>query len=204
MAERLSALAAVYRPGSFGRLDSAGPGITIAERRPLAMVQIASRGDESAAVRAGIETALGIAPGAAVNRAALRGTMAILWTGPERWLVVAPEKDSSDLEARLRAGLAVTRAAITDLGNGRTVLRVAGRRARDLLAKGSGIDLHGRAFPVGSCAQGLLGHVGALIHAVDAAPTFDLYIARSYAQTVWEWLGESAAEYGYRVGAAHE
>jgi len=204
MAERLSALAAIYRPGSFGTLDPGGPGITIAERRPLAMVQIAARRGESAAVRAGIEAALGIGPDANANRASLRGTTAILWMGPDRWLVVVPEPSGSDLEARLRAALAVTRAAITDLGNGRIVLRIAGRRARDLLAKGSGIDLHGRAFPAGSCAQGLLGHVGALIHAVDAAPTFDLYIARSYAQTVWEWLTESAAEYGYRVNAARE
>jgi sarcosine oxidase subunit gamma len=201
MAERLSALAAVYRPGNFGTLDPAGPGITIAERRPLAMMQIAGRGDESAAVRAGIEAALGIAPDTAANRASQRGTTTILWAGPGRWLVVAAEEEGSNLEARVRAGLSATQAAITDLGNGRTVLRIAGPRARDLLAKGSSIDFHGRAFPAGSCAQGLLGHVGALIHAVDAAPTYDLYIARSYAQTVWEWLGESAAEYGYRVNA---
>jgi sarcosine oxidase subunit gamma len=204
MAERLSALAAVYRSGSFGTLEPGGPGITIAERRPLTMVQVAARGDESTAVRAGIETVLGIAPDAAVNRASHRGMTTILWTGPERWLVVTPEPEDSDLDARLRAALAAARAAITDVSNGRIVLRIVGRRARDLLAKGSGIDLHGRAFPAGSCAQGLLGHVGALIHAVDAAPTFDLYIARSYAQTVWEWLTESAAEYGYRVNAAHE
>jgi sarcosine oxidase subunit gamma len=204
MAERLSALAAVYRPGNFGTLGSTEPGITIAERRPLAMVQVAGRGEEGAALRAGIEAALGVALDSAANRATARGTTTILWVGPGRWLVVAPERDGSDLEARLLAGLAGTQGAITDLGNGRTVLRIAGPRGRDLLAKGSSIDFHGRAFPAGSCAQGLLGHVGALIHAVDAAPTFDLYIARSYAQTVWEWLGESAAEYGYRVNATRE
>jgi heterotetrameric sarcosine oxidase gamma subunit len=204
MAERLSALAAVYRSGNFGTLDSTGPGIMIAERRPLAMVQVAGRSDESAALRAGIEAALGVAPDTAANRTAARGTTAILWVGPRRWLVVASERDGSDLEARLRAGLAGTQAAITDLGNGRMVLRITGPRARDLLAKGSSIDFHGRAFPAGSCAQGLLGHVGALIHAVDAAPTFDLYVARSYAQTAWEWLTESAAEYGYRVNTTRE
>ncbi len=204
MAERLSALAAVYRPGNFGTLGSTGPGITIAERHPLAMVQVAGRREEGATLRAGIEATLGVAPDTATNRASMRGTTAILWVGPGRWLVVAPEREDSDLEARLRAGFVATQAAITDLGNGRTVLRITGLRARDLLAKGSSIDFHGRAFPVGSCAQGLLGHVGVLIHAVDAAPTFDLYVARSYAQTGWEWLTESGAEYGYRVNAKRE
>jgi sarcosine oxidase gamma subunit len=47
--------------------------------------------------------------------------------------------------------------------------------------------------------QSLLGHVGALLHAVDEAPSLDLYVARSYALTVLEWLTESAAEYGCRI-----
>src|SRR5260370_8450163 len=61
MAERLSALAAVYRPGNFGTLGSTGPGITIAERRPLAMVQVAGRGEGGAALRSAIEAPLGVA-----------------------------------------------------------------------------------------------------------------------------------------------
>src|SRR5260370_10299718 len=152
MAERLSALAAVYRPGNFGTLGSTGPGITIAERRPLAMVQVAGRGEEGAALRAAIEAALGVALDSAANRATARGTTTILWVGPGRWLVVAPQRDGSDLEARLLAGLAGTQGAITDLCNGRAVLRIAGPRGRDLLAKGSSIDFHRRAFPAGSCA----------------------------------------------------
>ena len=197
MVERLSALAAVYRPGSYGAIDPDGPGIVLAERHPLATVQVAARGE---AARDVLGAALGVAPDPAANRSAMHGATTILWVGPGRWLVVEPE--SRDLKALLRAALAGTSAAVTDLGNGRTTLRIAGRRSRELLAKGSAIDLHARAFPVGACAQGLLGHVGALFHAVDATPVFDLHVARSYAQTVWEWLIESAAEYGYRVDLA--
>src|SRR5260221_11207657 len=116
MAERLSALAAVYRPGNFGTLGSTGPGITIAERHPLAMVQVARRREEGATLRDGIETALGFAPDTATNRASMRGTMAILWAGPGRWLVELPEREGRSLEARLLAGLAATGAAITPLG----------------------------------------------------------------------------------------
>jgi methylglutamate dehydrogenase subunit D len=198
MADRLSALAAVYRPGSFGAIGPAGPGVVLAERHPLAAVQVAARLAEGEAVRAALAAALGVAPDPAANRTAAQGATTILWAGPGRWLVVEPER--RDLEALLRAALAGTAAAVTDLGNGRTTLRIAGKRSRDLLAKGSAIDFHPRAFPVGACAQGLLGHVGALFHAVDDAPSFDLHVARSYAQTVWEWLTEAAAEYGCRVG----
>jgi heterotetrameric sarcosine oxidase gamma subunit len=199
MVERISALAAVYRPGRIGTIGPSGPGIVLAERRPLATVQVAARAEEGRAVRDALAAALGVAPDAATNRTATRGDTTILWIGPERFLVVAPERADRDLDALLRAALAGTTAAVTDLGNGRTTLRVAGPRSRDLLAKGSAIDFHTRTFPVGACAQGLLGHVGALFHAVDETPRFDLHVARSYAQTVWEWLIESAAEYGCEV-----
>jgi heterotetrameric sarcosine oxidase gamma subunit len=202
MVERISALAAIYHPGSFGTIGPDGPGITLAEIRPLATVQVASRVEEGPAVRAAIAAALGVAPEERTNRAARSGATTIIWVGPGRWLVVEPEQDDRDLEALLRNALAGTQAAVVDLGSGRTTLRVAGARSRDLLAKGSAIDFHPRNFPAGACAQGLLGHVGALFHAVDETAV-DLHIARSFAQTIWEWFMESAAEYGCRVEPAH-
>jgi heterotetrameric sarcosine oxidase gamma subunit len=204
MVERVAALAAVYRPGSFGTIGPGGPGISIAERHPLSTVQVAARAEEGKAVRDALAAALGVAPDPATNRTTTRGGTTILWTGPERWLVVEPERAGRDLDTLLRAALAATSAAVTDLGNGRTTLRIAGPRSRDLLAKGSAIDFHPRAFPVGACAQGLLGHVGALFHAVDETPRFDLHVARSYARTIWEWLVESAAEYGCQVEPAQQ
>jgi heterotetrameric sarcosine oxidase gamma subunit len=204
MVERVSALAAVYRRGSFGTIGPAGPGIILAERHPLAAVQVAARAEEGSAVRDALATVLGIAPDAATNRTATRGDTTILWVGPERWLVVEPERAGRDLDALLRGALGGTSASVIDIGNGRTTLSIAGPHSRDLLAKGSAIDFHARAFPVGACAQGLLGHVGALFHAADETPRFDLHIARSYAQTMWEWLIESAAEYGGHVEPARQ
>ncbi len=199
MVERVSALAAIYRSGNFGTAGPHGPGITIAERRPLATVQVAARAEQGRAVRDALAGTLGVAPAAGTNRATSDGKTTILWIGPQRWLVVEPQQADRDLYGLLCAAFAVIPAGVTDLGNGRTTLRIAGRRSHDLLAKGSAIDFHPRAFPAGACAQGLLGHVGALFHAIDDTPTFDLHVARSYAQTIWEWLMESAAEYGCRV-----
>jgi len=72
-----------------------------------------------------------------------------------------------------------------------------------LLDKGCSLDLHPRIFPVGSCAQTALAHVGVLLHRRDIA-TFELYCARSYAQHLWHWLTEAAAEFGYVVAAPVE
>ncbi len=152
------------------------------------------------ATRAAASTVLGgatlpTAPGSSTVTA----STSILTVGPERWLVVEAERAGRDLAAQLASALGEGTAAVTDLGHGRTVLRLSGPRATDLLAKGCGLDLHPSRFPVGACAQGLLAHFSVLIHASDEAPSFDLYVARSYALALWEWLEELAAEYGYRV-----
>lgn len=202
MAKRFSALDRVYREGSFGKAGPPGPGVALAERRPLAMVQIAAMGGEAEAARLVIANAIGITPDPKPNRAVISGPTTILWLGPGRWLVVEPELPGRDLANSLRAPLPGMLAAVTDLSHGRTALRISGPSARDLLAKGCSLDLHPRAFSAGACAQSLLGRVGVLLHAVDDQPSFDVYFSRSYAVTVWEWLTLSAAEYGYRVDAS--
>jgi sarcosine oxidase subunit gamma len=190
-------LAPAYRAGHFGA--ASGPGVIIAERRPLMIVQVAAHHGEGEAVRSVLGAVLGAAPSAEPNAATSSATTSLLWIGPQRWLIVEPEQPGRDLAQLLRGALGPAQAAVTDTGSGRTVWRLSGPHVRDVLAKGSGIDFHTRAFPPGRCAQGLLGHAASLFHAVDAAPSFDLYVARSFGLTVWEWLTEAAAEFGYRV-----
>jgi sarcosine oxidase subunit gamma len=187
---RRSSLAEAYREGSFGA-DTTTPGVTFAERRPLEMVQVATW--------SAVASIDGVAPPSKPNTASRGETATILWTGPGRWLVVRPAGTEPDLAARLRATIAPDAASVIDLGQSRAVVRVSGPHARDVLAKGTGLDLHPRAFPAGACAQTVLGHINALLHAVDDAPAIDVYVARSFALTFWEWLTEAAGEYGYRV-----
>ncbi|HZV25090.1 MAG TPA: sarcosine oxidase subunit gamma family protein [Acidothermaceae bacterium] len=199
MAERLTALAETYQRGDLSTARGDRAGIIIAERRPLAMVQVTAWSGAAVAVLAGIAAALDLTVPSKPNHAAQKDGVTVLWVGPDRWLVVETERPGRELGARLKEALTSTPATLIDLGHGRTVFRIAGCSSRNLLAKGCGVDFHSRAFPVDSCAQSLLGHVGALIHAVDEAPSFDLYVARSFALTVWEWLTESAIEYGCRI-----
>ncbi len=197
---RVSALAAGYHIGSFGA--AAGPGVVLRERRPLAIVQIATWPTQSAVARSAANGVLGGArlPTAA-DTSVLAGATTLLSIGPERWLAVEPERAGRDLAAVLTGALGGGLAAVADLSHSRTVLRLSGPRTLDLLAKGCALDLHRSKFPVGACAQGLLAQFGVLLHAVDETPGIDLYVARSYALALWEWLGELAAEYGYRVEA---
>ena len=105
--------------------------------------------------------------------------------------------------AQVHAGACVTfEGWVRDHNEGRAVLRLSGRSARDVLAKGCRLDLHPRAFRPGMCAQTAIAQIGVLLHQVDERPTYDLYVAATYALDFFEWLSASAGEFGYRIEAA--
>jgi heterotetrameric sarcosine oxidase gamma subunit len=179
-----SALLGHLRAGNFAAGDAA-PGVTLAERWPLAILQIDRL------------------PGGPADRPAVAqvpGAPPLLQVGPQRWLLVDRRDQLESLTASLATSL--DRAAdagfvVSDLSQARTVLRIAGGRARDVLAKGCALDLHSGVFPVGSCAATSVAGLAAVLVAVDDAPTYDLHVARTYGQYAWEWIIEAAAEYGY-------
>jgi heterotetrameric sarcosine oxidase gamma subunit len=174
-----SALLGHLRAGNFPAGEQT-PGVTLAERWPLAILQIdrlpAGPADRPAATR-------------------MPGVAPLLQVGPQRWLVIDRRDRLDSLSASLATGLEGS--VVTDLSQARTVLRIGGGKARDVLAKGCALDLHPGVFPVGSCTATSVVGLAAVLVAVDDAPTYDLHVARTYGQYVWEWICEAAAEYGY-------
>jgi sarcosine oxidase, subunit gamma len=158
--------------------------VRVAERGPLEIVQIAGFG-EPAQTAERLSKHFGLAITPAPNRAVIGGDLTILWHGPGQWLIVrAPA--AAPLADEL-ARVCGEGAAVVDLGHARTMLRLEGEAVRDLLATGTSIDLRPAHFTPGACALTALGKIGALLHAV-ATDTIDVYVARSYAQALVEWL----------------
>lgn len=195
-AVRRSALSGVLIPGEYGATPFNGPGILVTERAPLSIVQIEARGDSVSELIAATEGAVGIAPSGEPNVARGTGAPRILGTGTGRWLVIEPE--SRDLASHLRTALP-DGAAVTDLGHARTALRLEGRDARALLAKGTAIDLHPSVFPADESRMTGLFHASVLIDCRSPAPVYDIYVHRSYAVHLFEMLLDGALEYGCRV-----
>ncbi len=179
------------RCGRFGA-PAARAGIAFCAHTGRTLIDL--RGDpRHAEFLASAQSALGCALPVKPNTAVSGPDCNVLWMGPDAWLLV------SGRAGKIHELLPIERGFLTDVSHGRAVFRVGGPRARDLLAKGCSIDLHPRVFRAGHCAQTSLAHVGVLLHLVDAGGEFDLYCARSYAQHLWHWLTEAAAEYGYEV-----
>lgn len=120
----------------------------------------------------------------------------VYWLGPDESLIVTPLERRAAIEQDLRAALRDVRSAVTDVSGGQTVIVIRGSAARDVLAKGCPLDLHPRAFGVGRCAQSHLAKAAILLRIVDTMPTFEVVVRGSYADYLWLWLNDAAAEYG--------
>jgi sarcosine oxidase subunit gamma len=190
---------------STAAIEAARPrGIRLCERR---LGKIELRGDPGdRAFMAAVGRTLDLLLPTEPNSTAGRGDLVALWLGPDAWLLTCPPGALAAHTGSLRKALSDIHAAITNVSDGRVALRLAGPSARDVLAKGCPLDLHPRAFASGSCAQSLLAKASVLIHLLDdeaqGGPTFDLYVARSFAHYLWAWLEDAGREYGVQVEAA--
>ena len=132
---------------------------------------------------------------AEANSFAVEGTLACLWLGPDEWLILGPGGGEHEITARLRAALGDIHAAVTDVSEARTTIAIAGPRARELLAKGTSIDLHPRVFGPGRCVQTGFAGANIVLRQTDDTPSFEILVLNSFAEHLWTWLEGGAREY---------
>ena len=194
-----SALAGVAVPGRYGR-SYGEPGIVISERIGLGLATVAARRGNADALSQAVANAYGV--DLPTSSRVIQGSqVSFIGYGPGQWLAVSASLANEALARELSAKLAEL-ASISDQSGGRTVLRLSGPHARDVLAKGLPIDLDPRAFPLGSAATSAISHMGVQLWQLDDTRSYDLAIFRSVSESFWSWLTASAAEFGYMVEAA--
>lgn len=135
--------------------------------------------------------ALGIEVPAACASQTNSAGLSLISTGPGTWLAYQAKRDPTwipGLQERL-SGLA----SVSDQSGGYTMLRLSGPAARTLLQRGVAIDLHPEAFGPGSAANTLIAHIGVLLWQLDAVPTYQLAVFRSYSESFSHWLHTAAA-----------
>lgn len=170
------------------------PGAVLEEQRPTAIAQINGAPEENRLGAALSFLALETVP--EPRRACPGKGATLLWNGPGQWLAVTSATPAEDFVAGLRSALSESGATVTDLSHARTVIRLAGPKARDVLLKGCPLDLE--LFQMNDCASSLLGHLNVQLHCLGDQ-TFDLYVFRSFGLAMWEWLVDAALEYGVEM-----
>lgn len=118
----------------------------------------------------------------------------VLWLGPDQWLAVTTPARAASLTQALTGA----DASVVDVSDLRAAFELAGPHAADVLRKGCAIDLHPRAFAAGDCALTSLARVRVALRAADDRPAYAIFVERSYAPYLWDWLADAMLEF---VGA---
>lgn len=123
----------------------------------------------------------------------------VFWLGPDEWLIASPGGQRPTLPTLLDDALSGMHATLNDITGAQLALRISGKNAATLLAKGCTLDLHPRVFSKGQCAQSGIAKAGILLAKVDDT-TFDVCVRRSFAEYVALWLQRAGTEFGIRFG----
>ncbi len=128
---------------------------------------------------------------------------AVIWLGPQEWLITSVRGNGEDVEAALRDAVSEHGGAAVDVSAQRTTLRLSGAHARDVLAKGCSLDLHPAVFAAGAAVQTTLGHAGVVLMPLsDNGSDFRIIVRSSFARYLADWLIDATIEFGSDVEAA--
>ena len=121
------------------------------------------------------------------------GDVKILWLAPDQWLILCPRTKVVTLLSELRNALAGIHSLAVDVSDMRAIIRIEGEGSREILMKGTSLDLLSGDYPAGTVRRMGFAGIAALLHVVED-DIFDIYVFRSYAHYAWDFLLATARE----------
>mgnify|MGYP001546178820 FL=1 len=91
------------------------------------------------------------------------GDRRIYWLGPDEWLIVTTAGDAARTALALGEACSGVHVAVNDVSGGNIALHLTGDTARDVLARGSTLDLHPDELSESSCSQSGLARANLLL-----------------------------------------
>lgn len=195
MFERTSHLESVCQAGTYGISESSEL-ITIKECRPRMLLQISGWQHSFQSVCETLQSLLGIKIPIDLAMANSEKNISVFRVAPERlWLVLDQESELIEKINGWRAGKACV---LTDIAHSRTIIRVAGERAKDVICRALPVNIDASVFPPGSIVQSFMLHIPVLIHHLsnENKTAYEIYLTNDYAISFWEWLVETAEQFG--------
>ena len=121
----------------------------------------------------------------------------LLWLGPNEWLLVSnneipKEANTYELEQVLFDNISKTNlGAITNVTDHFTIFKLSGSNIFEVLSKGCPFDFSSDDFGNNKVVQTILNRVDVTVHR-RSENDVDLYVRRSFAGYLWDWLKDSA------------
>jgi sarcosine oxidase subunit gamma len=119
------------------------------------------------------------------------GDAKVFWLAPDQWLITCPRANAQALADDLTKALAGLHALAVNASDMRATIRLEGEGCREVVMKGTSIDLTAGDYPPGTVRRMRFAEIAALLHVVEDN-TLDIYVFRSYAHYAWEFLRKAA------------
>ena len=153
---------------------------------------ITLRGDlSSSKVRSLCKDLVGL-PAPAPSEVQTKGDTAVLWMSPDELLFVLPYDGVTDALARVAKMMKGQHHLAVNVSDARSLLRVEGPFAREVIAKLAPVDLYPGAFGEGQVLRTRLGQIAAAFW-MSGPQTFEVICFRSVAEYAFDLLAASAA-----------
>ena len=166
------------------------------EKSPIAKINL--RGNlKNIEFRTSVEKILGMSLPIISSNTSVKEKITLLWLGPNEWLLVsnveiAKETNIYELEQVLFDEISKKNfGAVTNVTDHFTVLSLSGSNIFEVLSKGCPYDFDSEYFSDNKVVQTILNHIDVTIHR-KSKNEIDLYVRRSFADYLWNWLKDSA------------
>jgi len=117
----------------------------------------------------------------------------ILWNAPRTWLILSSKENAIETAQK---SFKETDFAITDISHSRALIKIQGDQAKEILKKGSPINFN--ELGVNQCAGTVFHGITIVIDSISNNPdTFNLLVLRSFGESFYHHITDSALEFGY-------
>jgi sarcosine oxidase subunit gamma len=175
-----------------------GDGVVARERDGLGVARITARDRQLAELGRLVEKRFHLTLPRGARRTG-SGELAAAGIGPECWLMTC-ESAGNAFAIDLRESIGA-HAAVVDLSDACVMLRLAGARVREALARLVPVDLHERSFQVNDVAQTAAGHMAVTLWRLEdlsrGEAVFEISVGRSLARSLHGAIRDSAAQFGF-------
>ncbi len=117
----------------------------------------------------------------------------ILWNAPRTWLILSSKENILET---IKKKCKETDFGITDISHSRAIIQIQGIQAKEVLKKGSPINFN--EFGVNKCVGTVFHGITIIIDSISNDPdTFNLLVLRSFGESFYHHITDSALEFGY-------
>lgn len=181
-----------YESPLAGAAVASGLSVSLREIPDRGMIDLRGLASD-AAFMAAAKSVLGFDLPTAPRTSAAWGDVRVLWLSVDQWLILCTRTKLPELMASLRAALQGIHSLAADVSDMRAVIRMEGEGSREVLMKGTSLDLLSGEYTPGTCRRMRFAEIAALLHVVEEN-VFDIYVFRSYAHYAWDFLRVTARE----------